>query len=160
MKTLVVFYSLEGNTKYIAETIAKQLQADLLELKPKKEYPSQGFKKFFWGGKSVIFKECPELLNQRTDLSAYQNIVIGTPIWAGTYSAPVHSFLEQNHFENKKVALFACHGGGGAEKCFARLKKELDNNVFVGEKTFLDPLKHDREKNAMDAVQWSMTLDF
>jgi len=160
MRTLVVFYSLEGNTKYIAETVAEQLHADLLELKPKKEYPTRGFQKFFRGGKSAIFRECPELINRNTDVSVYQNILIGTPVWAGTYSAPVNSFLKQNHFEDKKVALFACYAGGGAEKCFHQLKKELANNTFVGEKAFLDPLKHDKEENARDAAQWSLSLPF
>lgn len=160
MKTLVVFYSLEGNTKYIAEIIAKQLQADLLELKPKREYPTQGFKKYFCGGKSALFRECPELTNREVDLGVYQNIIIGTPIWAESYSAPIRSFLKRNQFENKKVALFACHAGGGTEKCFAQLKRELSRNAFVGEKSFLNPLKHDREENAKEAAQWSKSLNF
>ena len=36
MKNLVVYYSLEGNTKLIAEFIAKEIGADIIELKPKK----------------------------------------------------------------------------------------------------------------------------
>lgn len=47
MKNLVVFYSLEGNTKFIASQIAKKVNADILELKTKKEYPNKGFKKYF-----------------------------------------------------------------------------------------------------------------
>lgn len=49
MKNLVVFYSLEGNTKLIADTIVEKINADILELKPKKKYPNLGFKKYFWG---------------------------------------------------------------------------------------------------------------
>ncbi len=56
MKNLVVFYSLEGSTKLIANTIAKKLNADILELIPEKNYCDSGFKKFFLGGKSVLFK--------------------------------------------------------------------------------------------------------
>ena len=50
MKNLVIYYSLEGNTKLIAENIAKKIDADILELKTKKEYHKTGFKKYFWGG--------------------------------------------------------------------------------------------------------------
>ena len=34
MKTLVVYYSLEGNTKLIAQTLKEELNCDIVELKP------------------------------------------------------------------------------------------------------------------------------
>jgi flavodoxin len=163
MKTLVAFYSLDGNTRYIAETIAKQLHADLLEIKPKKEYPSQGFMKYFLGGKSAIFKECPKLTNQNINLSDYQNIIIGTPIWAGSYSAPINSFIKQNKIKNKSIALFACHASNevdAAKKCYVGLKKRLAENTFVGEIDFIDPLKHNKEDDLNKAAKWSASLNF
>ena len=69
MKNLVIFYSLEGNTKLIASTIARAINADVLELKTKKKYSDKGFKKYFWGGKSVIFKEKPELLEVNKNIT-------------------------------------------------------------------------------------------
>ena len=68
MKNLVVFYSLEGNTKFIASQIAKKVNADILELKTKKEYPNKGFKKYFWGGRSVLFNQKPELMEYDKDI--------------------------------------------------------------------------------------------
>lgn len=61
MKTLIVYYSLEGNTEYAAGRIAAALQADTLRLRPKKAYADKGFAKFFWGGKSAVMAEKPEL---------------------------------------------------------------------------------------------------
>ena len=49
MKTLVVYYSLEGNSKLIAESVAGLLKADLLALKPNAEIPATGFRRFLWG---------------------------------------------------------------------------------------------------------------
>ena len=46
MKKLVIFYSFEGNTKYIAENIAEAVDADILELKPVKDIKSNGFMKY------------------------------------------------------------------------------------------------------------------
>ena len=61
MKSIVVYYSLEGNTKYAAEKIAGMIGADLLELKPVKSYPTGKVGKFLWGGKSAVMAETPEL---------------------------------------------------------------------------------------------------
>ena len=64
MKTIIVYYSLEGNTEYVAQTIANQLDADLLRIEPAKSYPTGGFRKFFWGGKSAVMGETPELVSK------------------------------------------------------------------------------------------------
>ena len=158
MKTAVIFYSLEGNTKCISEVIAKELQADLIELETKKVFPSSGFKKFIWGGKSVVLKEQPELINKNIDLSSYDTIVIGTPIWAGTYAAPFNTFVKEYKFTSKRVALFACHAGGGADKCFKMFKEALSDNQFIGEINFIDPLKKNKEDNLQKASQWAKSL--
>ncbi|QHQ62435.1 flavodoxin [Anaerocolumna sedimenticola] len=160
MKTLVVFYSLGGYTKYISEILAKELEADILELKTKNVYPQSGFKKFFFGGKSVIFKEEPELTNEKIDLKPYENIIIGTPVWAGKYAAPFNTFIKQYSFEGKNVAVFACHIGGGADKCLRLIKKALKNNHFIGQTDFVNPLMKNKEKNLRKAINWARSLTF
>lgn len=155
MSTLVVFFSLEGNTKFIAEKISETLHADMVGLQTSKEYPQKGFMKYFWGGKSVIFGEQPDLINETIAIDSYDTIFIGTPIWAGSYAPPIKSFLSQYHMEGKKIALFACHGGGGADKCFQKMKEVLSENEVIGEMAFVDPLKNDTEKNAQKAVKWA-----
>lgn len=145
MKNLVIFYSLEGNTKLIADRIAKQINADILELKPKKKYHDSGFKKFFWGGKSVVFKDKPELLSYDTNINDYENIFIGTPIWVGTYAPPYNTFLKKEDIHDKNIYLFACHGGGGADKFYKNIKADIPNNNFKGEIDFTDPLKENNE---------------
>ncbi|HBF64511.1 MAG TPA: flavodoxin, partial [Clostridium sp.] len=65
------------------------MKADTVELKTSKQYPTEGFGKFFWGGKSVLFGEKPQIINERIDLSKYDTVVIGTPIWAGSFAPPI-----------------------------------------------------------------------
>ncbi|MGL5915441.1 MAG: flavodoxin family protein, partial [Culicoidibacterales bacterium] len=72
--------------------IAKKTQADVFVVKAKKTYHTQGFKKFFWGGKSVFFNEIPELESLTFDANQYERIFIGTPIWVGTMAPPIKSF--------------------------------------------------------------------
>ena len=49
MKSLAIYYSLEGNTKLIVDIIKNELNLDALELRTKKQYPNKGFKKYLWG---------------------------------------------------------------------------------------------------------------
>jgi flavodoxin len=159
MKALVIYYSLEGDTKLIAENISKEINGDVLELKVKKDYPKKGFKKFIWGGKDVLFSKKPELIDLDVNLDQYDYLFIGTPIWAGTYAPPYNTFLSNYTIENKKIALFACHGGGGATKFYSNIKITIPNNDFIGEIDFLDPLKGDSAKNIIKIKEWISSLD-
>lgn len=157
MAALVVYFSFEGNTKLIAETIVETIGADLAELKTSKEYPSEGFKKFFWGGKSVLFGEEPELTNAPFDLNCYDTIIIGTPVWFGSFAPPIKTFLKKYHITGKRISLFACHGGGGSKKCMANIKAAIPDNNFIGEIEFQDPKKNP-EENTAKAVEWAKKL--
>lgn len=154
MKSLVVFYSLDGNTKLIADLIAEESDVEILQLKPKKEIPKSGFKKFFWGGKSIVFKEKPILQNEMPDIKKYDIVFIGTPIWSGSYAPPVYTFISECPMINKKLAFFACHSGGGAEKCFDKLRKDFHNNTLIGSISFDNPIKMDRDNIKYQVSEW------
>ncbi|MCC3869053.1 flavodoxin family protein [Terrisporobacter mayombei] len=154
MKNLVVFYSLEGNTKLIADIIAEKTNSDILELKPKKKYHNSGFKKYFWGGRSVLFKEKPELSSYEINIDNYENIFIGTPIWVGTYAPPYNTFLNQERIYDKNIYLFACHGGGGADKFYKNIKESIPKNNFKGQIDFNDPLKENKEEVSEKVDTW------
>lgn len=158
MKTLVAYFSLDGDTQLIAETIADKLKADILNLEPVKPFPSEGFGKFFVGGMSVLFNKKPRLKNEDIDLRQYDNIIIGSPVWAGSYSPPVNTFISKYRFTGKNVALFLCSGGGGVEKCFEKFRKELSGNNFLGEIDFIEPLKTDKTEACKTAVKWAESL--
>ena len=146
MKTLIVYYTLEGNTHYAAKKIASQLDADVLRVKPVKTYPRKGFRKFLWGGKSAVMAETPELEPYTFDASAYDRIVFGFPVWAGNVTPPLRTFIKENDLSGKRFAAFACQSGAGAEKAFEKLKaalgiRELDAElVLVDPKTKPDPI--------------------
>lgn len=141
MKTLLVYYSLEGNTKYVADKIKEKTGADLLRLTPKKSYHDKGFAKFFWGGKSAIMAEKPELEEYDVDLAGYERIVFGFPVWASNYTPPLRTFIEDNKekLTGKKYAAYACQGGSGAEKALAKLAKSLGIETIEHTAVFNDP---------------------
>ena len=159
MKTLVVYYSLEGNTKKIAELIHQKFEGDILELIPEKENPKEGFGKYFWGGKSVIFKESPKLISALPDPKNYDLIFIGSPLWAGSYAPSIHTLLNTLSFEGKNVAVFICHSGGSTLSTFNNFKSQLAKANFIGFHGFRDPLAQnpkiveDETNNWLDEIK-------
>ena len=139
MKTLIVYYTLEGNTHYAAKKIASLLDADMLRIKPVKTYPRKGFRKFLWGGKSAVMAETPELEPYTFDASAYDRIVFGFPVWAGNVTPPLRTFIKENDLSGKRFAAFACQSGAGAEKAFEKLKTALGIRALDAELVLIDP---------------------
>lgn len=141
MKSAVIYYSMDGNTKYVAGKIAAELGADLIRLIPAKEYPTGKIGKYFWGGKSATFGETPALEPYTFDQKQYDLIVLGTPVWAGTVTPPLRTFIRENKSEGKKIALFACCSGGSTAKCFEQMKKEAGDCTVVSTLQLIEPLK-------------------
>lgn len=139
MKTLIVYYSLEGNTEYVAERIAEACGFDTLRLMPVKKYPDSGFRKFFWGGKSAMMAETPELEPYSFDAGSYDRIVFGFPVWAGNVTPPIRTFVKENDLKGKRIAAFACQSGAGAEKAFGRLKAAIGIEDLEAELILNDP---------------------
>ena len=141
MKTLIVYYSMGGNTEYAAKEIAARLGADLLRIEPVKAYPDKGFKKFFWGGKASVMAEQPALQPYAFEAAAYERVILGFPVWAGNVTPPIRSFIAENKdaLQNLKIASFACESGAGAEKAFGKLKEALGRSSLEAELILIDP---------------------
>ena len=158
MPTIIVYYSLEGNTEYAANRIAEKLGADTLRLEPVKAYPSGGFKKFFWGGKSAVMGETPKLEPYAFDPAAWDRIVFGFPVWAGNMAPPLRTFLRDNDLSGKRFAAFACQSGNGAEKAFARLKAALGVDTLEAELVLIDPKARPSEENERKLAEFCARL--
>ena len=157
MASLIVYYSLEGSTRLISENLAAVLGADLLELKcVKEEINPKSFLKFFWGGRQVVLKKMPELAPYDKDIGKYDLIVIGTPVWAFSYTPPIRTFISQVTISGKKLAFFCCHEGTPG-KTLENLEKDMPKNTIIGKKDFANVFK-DREKSGQLAREWAAIL--
>ena len=141
MKTLIVYYSLTGNTEDTARRIAQQTGADLLRLVPANPYKDKGFAKFFFGGKSAVMAESPVLAPYEVNLAAYDRVVFGFPVWAGTFAPPIRTFIRDNAqaLMGKELCAFACQSGAGAHKAFAKLSALLGIPSLARTAVFTDP---------------------
>lgn len=154
MKSIIIYYSLEGNTEMIASLIKENIDADLIKIQPIKEVPKTGFMKYFWGGKSVVFNEQPALLNEPIDLTPYDTIYIGSSVWNASYAPPLTTFFTINKVTNKKIHLFACHGGGGTKVFNKKLSALLTDNTIISTIDFIDPIKLNKDEVALKVKGW------
>jgi len=116
-KKLVAYFSASGTTKKVAEMIAESAGADLFEIEPKVAYTKADLNWMDKKSRSSVEmndkKIRPEMVNTPLDVNAYDEIILGFPIW--WYVAPtiVNTFLETYDFSGKKIVLFATSGGSG-----------------------------------------------
>ena len=106
METLVIYFSQKGKTKEAAVRIAQLSGADLAEIKTHKSYRMSYRKTVFTALKEILLNERPELDMEIPDISAYDRILIGSPIWCGTFPNAVFSFLDKGKSEWKKSSNF------------------------------------------------------
>lgn len=134
MKSLVVYYSRTGTTKKVGESISKILKCDLEEVIDAK-ISRAGVKGWMISGKEAFLKKCPGIKEVKKDLSLYDLVIIGTPVWALTMSSPIRTYISQNKNKFKKVAFFCTHEGmpGNTLKDMEKLcgKKLITSTDFI-----------------------------
>lgn len=114
MKTLIVYYSRSGQTRLVAESLAKLSGADLEEINDPTD--RAGAKGYLKSGKEAFLKKLPPIEPIKKDLKDYDLVLVGTPVWAFTISSPVRAFLEKYKNDLNSWALFCTQGGEGRQK--------------------------------------------
>lgn len=143
--TLLVYYTLEGNTGFVADVVREYGGIDVEQLKPQKEPPKDGFGKFMVGGGSALLQIDPKLQPVQANVDDYQNIILAFPIWAGTFPPAIGAFMKQYPLDGKNVYAIASSGGGNAEKAFENIRKKLSDHKLVGTLSLVSPLSHQEE---------------
>ena len=133
-KKLVAYFSASGVTKKAAELLAKAANADIYEIVPKTPYSSADLN---WMDKqsrsSVEMRDKtsrPAIADTDANISDYDIIFVGFPIW--WYVAPtiINTFLESYDFSGKKIILFATSGGSGFGKTVEGLQPSAPGTII------------------------------
>ena len=122
-KILVTYYSQTSNTKAVAEEIAKKLGADSEEIVAVNPYDGDFNATIERGLKELEQGILPEIKPIAADISKYDVVFIGFPVWFGTYAPPISTFLENADLSGKKIVPFCTFGSGGLESSTADLAK-------------------------------------
>ena len=156
MKGILVYFSLNGHTRYVAKEIAQRLGLETLELETVKDYPKGKFAQFFFCGRQTLLGQTPNLKDYDFKGANYDLVVLGTPVWASSYAAPLETFFKENHLNTKQVAVYACSSGGNAEKCFSKVEAKVGE--LVATLSLIDPTEQGYAKDASKIEAFCQTI--
>ena len=125
-KTLVAYFSATGTTAGVARHIADATGADLYEIRPAQPYTEADLD---WTDKrsrsTLEMKDgaCrPAIAGELPDLSGYDTVLLGFPVWWYVEPRIVDAFLDGCDIAGRTIVPFATSGGSGIEKAAANLK--------------------------------------
>lgn len=107
MKTLVVYYSRKGYTEKIALAKARELSADFLCLETIENVA--GYNGFINCITNMLTKKDMELFPYDTDISAYDKVIICSPIWFSEPAAPIKTFMKREKHNIKNAEYIFVH---------------------------------------------------
>ena len=112
-KILIVYFSWSGNTKFIAEKIHAKIGGEIFRIETVIPYPEDYHETAYGIAKEQHDKGIKPEIKSNIDISSYDVILIGTPVWWYEMAPAVKNFISKNNFEGKTIVLFITHGGGG-----------------------------------------------
>lgn len=127
MKRIIVYYSLSGNTEEAVKIIAEKLNCETLKIDTVKAMPKSFAARILVGGGQVAMNKIPEIMPIDKDLSVYDEIFIGTPIWNSKGVPAINAFLMDESICQKVTGLIITSGGGEIDKCENALEAKIPN---------------------------------
>ena len=133
-KKLVAYFSASGVTAGVAKELAKEVSADLFEIRPAQPYTNADLD---WTNKksrsSVEMNDPdsrPAIAEKNAQMDQYEVVYVGFPVW--WYRAPtiINTFLESYDLTGKKIIPFATSGGSSIDNSEKELKKAYPSLTF------------------------------
>ena len=143
-KSIVIFFSHAGdnysvgnievgNTKIVADYITEIKGADQFEIVTHK-YDGMAYMPLIELAKEEANKgELPPYEGTAPDLSQYETVFIGGPVWWGTYPQVMFTLFKDINLDGKTVIPFTTHEGSGLASCASDVKKAFPKAKVTGE---------------------------
>ena len=167
-KTLVVFFSHAGdnysvgnikvgNTKIVADYISEITGADQFEIKTSK-YDGMAYRPLCDLAKEEQQNgELPPFDGEPGDLSQYDTVFIGGPVWWGTYPQVMFTFFKKYDLNGKTIIPFTTHEGSGLGRCVDDVKKAYPKATVTGEFSMYG---HDVREGKGRVEKWLKKIGF
>ncbi|MBB1079226.1 NAD(P)H-dependent oxidoreductase [Limosilactobacillus sp. STM2_1] len=157
--TLVLYYSATNTTKKIAEQIAEKLGADIAEIHAAQPYTAADLDWHDSSSRTSIeqheHNSRVEIKDDLPDISGYDNIVIGHPIWWAIPPRMISSVIDHLNLNGKNLALFATSGGTNYARSQSYIERAIKQNNYdtnINQGAVLN--------NAQQIDAWIDTLNF
>ncbi len=151
-KVLVAYFSASGVTKKVAENLAKAAGADLFEIAPEQPYTKADLNWMDKQSRSTLEmkdKSCRPAMAAKPDVSGYDLILVGFPIWWYREPSIVDTFMQSADFTGKTVVPFCTSGGSGLGDSAVNLQA-----LAPGAKV-LDGIRFSRSASADELKKWA-----
>ena len=155
--TLVVVFSATGTTKGVAEKIAAITDADFYEIIPKEEYTSDDLN--YNDSDSRASREQndssarPEIGSDKIDLSGYERIYIGYPIWFGKEPRIMDTFVEAYDFGSITMIPFCTSGSSGIGQSGKNLEENAGSGKWLEGKRFSGNVSEEDLRSWIEGLQ-------
>ena len=158
-KTLVLYFSVYGTAKKTAEEIAKQVDADIVEIEPAVPYDSDRnhYNALARYAKREHDEDMRPAIKNHLPIDEYDTIFIGYPMWWYTFPMIIYTLFEQYDFSGKTVIPFNTHMGSGDGGTYKTVKELCPNSkVLPG----LPVEMSDAERGVPDRIKtWLQKID-
>lgn len=151
-RTLVAYFSATGTTAGVARRMAEGIGADLYEIRPKVPYTERDLDWTNKKSRSTVEMNDegsrPELAEAVPDVSRYDTILLGFPVWWYVEPRIVDTFLDGTAIEGKRIVAFATSDGSDVAKCVSHMRSNYPNAEW-GQGKLL---------NSGDPVAWAKSV--
>jgi flavodoxin len=148
MKTLILFYSRTGTTKKVAEKLAVIFSADIEEIFD--TVNRSGAKGYLLSGRDATLKKMTKIKPLVHNLSDYDLVIIGTPIWAWTMSTPIRTLLTEQKDKIKQAAFFCTQSGSGAQGAFSNMAELINKQPLASLNLLTKEVAQDKISEALN----------
>ncbi len=130
MKKLFIYYSLSGNGDLVADYL-KEKGFDIRKIETTYKLSKHMFFAMMKGGSNALFGKKAKLINYNNDISEYDEIYIGSPIWNSRLTPPINTVLRDTDLSNKKLTFVFYSGGGTSKKATKKVNKLYNNPNII-----------------------------
>jgi flavodoxin len=140
-RALVVFYSRTGTTGIVARAIREELGCEIEAIRDRTS--REGIVGYVRSSFDAILRRPAALRAMSSNAKDYDLVLVGTPIWNASVSAPVRTYLSANRGRIRKVAFFCTHGGSGSARVLRQMEELCGQHPAVTLVLRTEEVRHD-----------------
>lgn len=119
-----------GNTQYVANLIGDKTNSTIWRIEPKDPYPTN-HEELLQRAREEIDSNARPDIKDSIDISDYDVVYIGYPIWNSDLPPIIYTFIENHDLNNKTIFPFCTHGGSGLSNTVSTLVDKLPNSTVL-----------------------------